>query len=107
MKRKRLAMRALAVCGIFCLAAGSLLAQSASSTISGTVRDSSGATVPQAQVTITNQATGLKSEAESGSDGVFSMAGLASGTYQVTVTKQVFRLSPRRIFSSGLPWYAT
>lgn len=76
---------------MLCLAAGSLLAQSASSTISGTVRDTSGATIPQAQVTITNQATGLKSQAESGSDGAFSMAGLASGTYDVTVTKQGFQ----------------
>src|ERR1700722_2373633 len=101
MKEKRLAMRALAVCGIFCLAAGSLLAQSASSTISGTVRDTSGATVPQAQVTITNQATGLKSEAESGSDGVFSMAGLASGTYQVTVTKQGFQTFTEKSFFIG------
>ena len=91
MKGIRFARPVLAACVILCLAAGSLLAQSASSTISGTVRDASGATVPQAQVTITNQATGLKSEAQSGGDGVFSMAGLASGTYEVTVSKQGFQ----------------
>jgi hypothetical protein len=91
MKSIRFTGPVLAACGILCLAAGSLLAQSTTSTINGTVRDTSGATVPQAQISIVNQATGLKSETQSGNDGEFSMAGLASGTYEVTVTKQGFQ----------------
>ncbi|MDQ2777484.1 MAG: carboxypeptidase-like regulatory domain-containing protein [Acidobacteriota bacterium] len=76
---------------LMCFAAMNVLAQSASSTINGTVHDSSGAAVPQAQVTITNQGTGLKVEAQSGSDGGFLMTGLASGTYEVTVVKSGFQ----------------
>ncbi len=81
----------LAAAVILCLVPGSTRAQSASSTINGTVRDASGASISEAQVTITNQATGLKSEAQSGADGVFSMGGLASGTYEVSVSKPGFQ----------------
>src|SRR5689334_20030774 len=65
-------------------------AQSASSTINGLVVDNTGAVVPGAQVTLTNQGTGGKVETQTNTQGAFSMAGLSSGTYEVTITKEGF-----------------
>lgn len=65
-------------------------AQSVTATLNGTVTDSAGAVIVDAQVTITNQATGYEVQTRTGSDGTYSMPGLASGTYQVTVIKTGF-----------------
>lgn len=74
----------------FCLLAGSANAQSVSSTINGLVVDNTGGLVVGAQVTITNQGTGVKVESRTNSQGAFSMAGLPSGTYDVSVTREGF-----------------
>ena len=66
-------------------------AQSASSTINGSVQDSSGAQIPDAQITIANQDTGIKVETRTNSQGVFTMTGLPSGTYGVTISKTGFQ----------------
>jgi hypothetical protein len=73
-----------------CLLLGSANAQSASSTINGLVVDNTGGVVPGAQVTITNQGTGAKIETQTSTQGTFSMTGLSSGTYEVTVAKDGF-----------------
>ncbi len=52
-------------------------AQTAAATINGTLTDSAGASVPDAQVTITNQGTGTKTDTRTNSDGTFSMTGFA------------------------------
>lgn len=67
-------------------------AQTAAATINGTLTDSAGASVPEAQVTITNQGTGVKAQTNTNADGTFSMTGLQSGTYQVTVAKPGFQM---------------
>lgn len=83
----------------FCLLAGLANAQSASSTINGLVVDNTGAVVPGANVTITNQGTGVKIETQTNSQGAFSMTGLSSGTYEVTVIKEGFnKYTERDIF---------
>jgi len=66
-------------------------AQTAAATINGTLTDSAGASVADAQVTITNQGTGTKTETNTNADGTFTMTGLQSGTYQVTITKAGFQ----------------
>ncbi len=65
--------------------------QLTTATISGTVTDSSGAVVPDATVTITNQGTNTQIETKTNSDGSFVAAGLQVGTYSVTVGKQGFK----------------
>ena len=57
--------------------------------ISGVVRDPSGAAVPGATVTITNQATGVAQTLTSGSDGSFA-ANLSPGSYTVAVSIKGF-----------------
>lgn len=65
-------------------------AQTAAATINGTVLDSAGASVPEAQITITNQGTTTKTQTTTTSDGTFSMTGLPSGTFEVTIVKPGF-----------------
>ncbi len=62
-------------------------------TISGTVADTSGAVVPGAKITITNQATRSITSSTSNSDGTFVAPGLPVGTYTVTTAKQGFETS--------------
>jgi Carboxypeptidase regulatory-like domain/TonB dependent receptor len=54
--------------------------------IVGTVTDSTGAAIPQATVTITNAAIGLKRSVLSGSSGDYLFPSLPTGDYQVMVT---------------------
>ncbi len=57
--------------------------------LSGVVRDASGAGIPGASLTITNQATSAALAATSGADGSYS-ASVAAGTYSVTAAIKGF-----------------
>jgi hypothetical protein len=59
--------------------------------ITGTVKDSSGALVPKAQVVMTNTATGVKSTALANSAGAYLLSGLPPGTYDLSVTAPGFK----------------
>ena len=63
----------------------------ATSTIAGTVVDSSGAVVPGADIEAKNVATGTIFTAVSGSDGAFTIPAVPPGTYTVTVTLMGFK----------------
>jgi hypothetical protein len=73
--------------------ATSILAQSDTSSISGTVTDTSGAVVPNAQITIHNNATLADRTIESNESGVFTLTNLPPGDYSVRVTKTGFQSS--------------
>lgn len=64
---------------------------STTGTINGTVSDSTGAGVPQAAITAISEQTRLETHAESNATGSFVVPGLATGRYDVTVTKQGFQ----------------
>ena len=76
----------------FAFAATSAFAQSQLGTgaISGTVEDSSGGAVPDAQITITGVETGLTRQVKSGPSGQFLAPVLPTGTYRVRVVKTGF-----------------
>jgi outer membrane receptor protein involved in Fe transport len=79
-----------------CLLAGSLgasrlAAQVIKGSISGTVIDQSGATVPQADIRATNAETGQEFSTKSEATGLFKLALLPVGTYRVELSKQGFR----------------
>lgn len=63
----------------------------ATSTISGTVVDSSGGMVPGADITAKNTATGTVFTTVSGSNGTFSIPAVPSGTYSLTVALMGFK----------------
>ncbi len=80
-----LAFQLLLACG------GMLLGQSITSTILGSVVDSSGAVIPEAQITVRNTETGLVTKATTNSKGTFSVPELQAGVYDVTVVKKWIR----------------
>jgi len=57
----------------------------------GTVTDQSGAVLPNAKVTITNDTTGLKREATTDTTGSYRMLDLPEGTYTIEVAAQGFK----------------
>jgi hypothetical protein len=59
--------------------------------IQGTVSDVSGAVVPNAQVAVTNQATGIKRQTVSTGGGVYSFPNLPVGTYNLSATAPGFK----------------
>ncbi len=56
----------------------------------GVVTDPTGALVPGAAITATNNATGFHAQASSSDNGTYSLNALAGGTYSVTVEKPGF-----------------
>src|SRR6267378_4830041 len=66
-------------------------AQSTYGAIVGSVTDSSGAAIPDANVTLTNVGTSEKRSQSSGSDGLFTFVNLFPGQYRVDVEKQGFK----------------
>src|SRR5690242_14325804 len=60
-------------------------------TITGTVTDPQGAAVPNAQVTITEGATGLTYQAQTDQSGTYSRPALKPGIYSVDVSAPGFQ----------------
>ena len=87
----------LRICGIaafafiLCLSCTTLLAQVTSGTISGTVKDATGAVVPGASVTISNPANGLVRTVTTSDSGEFVAPSLLPGTYNITVNAKGFK----------------
>jgi carboxypeptidase family protein len=62
-------------------------------TISGTVRDEKGAVVPDAEVSIESQGTGISRKAKSNDDGFYLVASLPPGRYTVSTAPSGFKKS--------------
>ncbi|MFN7949711.1 MAG: TonB-dependent receptor [Blastocatellia bacterium] len=60
-------------------------AQTVGGTISGVVRDQSDAVIPNAEVVVRNTATGVTRSATSNESGLYRIANLSSGTYEMTI----------------------
>src|SRR5260370_1129847 len=76
--------RLMTVCALL-MTAGVLPAQTLGE-ITGEVKDASGASVPNAAVAATNDATNVVRSTVTNSEGVYSFPGLIPGIYQVKVT---------------------
>ena len=75
--------------------ASALYAQQNTATVTGTVRDSSGAAVPAASITLENINRGVTRTATSDSSGFFSFDFVVIGTYRLTVTQSGFASTVR------------
>src|ERR1700694_1538072 len=87
MSRKMLLLIAtllIATNGIMCFA------QVEQGAITGAVVDSTGASIPKAKVTATNQATGAVAIAETTEDGYYKLPYLLAGKYNLVVEKDGF-----------------
>src|SRR3979409_739806 len=82
---------ALSICTLAFTAGAYAQATAGLGAISRTVRDASGASIPDATVVVTNESKGIKRTMQSTGAGAFSAPALvpASG-YSITVTKQGF-----------------
>src|SRR5437773_5316387 len=81
--RQKTLVGMVAICWLVSCA-GVLRAQRTQGTISGTVSDSSGAVIPNAEVTITHQQTGTKRVVTTNESGFYTATALDPGTYTVT-----------------------
>ncbi len=80
---------AIAMLGIFSLPTQTQ-AQLTRGVISGTVRDTAGASIPDAQVKVTNPETNLTREATTNGEGFYRVGAMEPGIYTVTVEKTGF-----------------
>jgi hypothetical protein len=78
------------------LFAASVAAQTSTSQISGTVTDSSGAVVPGATVTLTNEATGVAQRQSTTESGLYAFPSISVGSYTVRVESTGFKTVERR-----------
>ena len=65
----------------------------ATAEITGTVKDTSGAVLPGANIVAVQTATGFKREAITDAEGLFSLPGLPTGPYRLEVALQGFKTS--------------
>ena len=84
------------IASLVLLFSGLALAQRDLGTITGTVTDATGAVVPGATVTITNDATGEGAKMQTTASGDFTRPALLPGVYTVSVEAQGFRRASRQ-----------
>ncbi len=85
--------RIFAILLVSVLAPVSAWAQFETATVVGTVKDSSGAVVPSAKVTLTNTQTGVTSERMSDANGNYEFFTVRIGSYVVTAEKDGFSVA--------------
>ena len=90
MNRKAISF-ALAICALLFVSITHSFAQGTTSRITGTVTDTSGAAVPGATVTLTNEGTNISSTTTTGDSGTYSFDLIQVGTYTVSVEKEGFK----------------
>ncbi|MBZ5668713.1 MAG: TonB-dependent receptor [Acidobacteriia bacterium] len=81
---------ALAVPVMFVLTSVSLHAQADTGSIQGTIKDPSGAVIPNAKVTLTNEGTNLALTVTAGGDGGYIFSAVKIGIYSVSAEIQGF-----------------
>lgn len=90
-KHNRFNATMVAICTLVVLFAVPLFAAEATAILTGTVKDSNGAVVPTATITLTNTSTNVNRTITSSADGSYIFNLVPVGTYQVTVEHSGFR----------------
>ncbi|PYU33737.1 MAG: TonB-dependent receptor [Acidobacteria bacterium] len=86
----------VALIGLIVLGNCPVLAQGFAGTITGTVKDTSGAAVPGAAVTVKHLETGLTRAVQADATGNYSVPSLPVGEYELTAEKMGFQREVRR-----------
>jgi hypothetical protein len=81
----KIIMRSFSLSFILIVSAVCALGQTGTSRITGTVTDPQGAVVPDAQVTLRNEATGVTHSGKTTSAGIFAFIDIPVGEYTITV----------------------
>ena len=93
MYRSTAVTRSLLVASLIIPLAHSAVAQSDSSSLSGTVTDASGALLPNAKATIRNEANGVENVVTTNASGNFIVPNVRPGTYTVKIESAGFQTS--------------
>ncbi|MDT7807976.1 MAG: hypothetical protein QOJ70_1789 [Acidobacteriota bacterium] len=88
---RKLGLRALLLLLVLGLTASVHAQVSTSGSISGTVRDPQGNAVPKAEITITEETTGVSRTAVGNDDGTYTVSSLPVGRYTVSTAPQGFK----------------
>ena len=88
---KRIILAVFAVLIIAALTETAAIAQVATATLVGTVRDSSGAVVPAVKVSVVNSETSFRSETTTSAEGDYRLPYLNPGSYQITLEAAGFK----------------
>ncbi len=91
MLRANFLFRVLLSTLVLCSATSLALSQTVTSRISGTVKDSVGATVPQAKITLVDTGTNEQKTATTNDEGVFVITDVRPGTYMVSIEGTGFK----------------
>ena len=83
-------MKILGLAGVLLLAVTSVVAQMGTSSVGGVVLDKSGAAIPGAKVSISNNGQALQRSAETNNAGEYRFLALPPGNYTLTVEKPGF-----------------
>src|SRR5581483_12164936 len=86
MRRNRFKSALLAAISSVCL-----MAQVDTGTITGRVTDSTGAVIPNAQITIVQPETNFKFDSVTNNNGIYRVQSLQPGVYTVTIRAQGFK----------------
>lgn len=95
-------LKLIAVSLVLLLMTGMLAAQSDRASITGTVKDSTGAVVPDVQVTATNDNTNVQTTVRSNGLGLYTILNLPIGQYHVTFAKDGFKTFERKGLTLGV-----
>src|SRR3954463_500264 len=86
----KVVVRFLSLIALLSLASVLAIAQGPTGSVTGNIKDQSGAVVPNAKVTITNPATGFTRTETSNGSGSYAFSSLPPATYNVTAEAQGF-----------------
>ena len=84
------------IAAVSIIATGQAYAQVAGAMLTGTVKDASGAVIPNAQVVITDVATGVARTVSAGGAGLYAAPNLLPGTYEIRVSATGFSTQVQR-----------
>ncbi len=96
LRYRRTSRGALVLLGLLAFA-DPAFAQITSATISGTIKDQTGAVLPGVDVLVTNADTGLKRSSVTDANGHFTVAGLPPGPYDTRASLQGFGTAVERV----------
>ena len=85
----------ICLAAVLLITAAPSLAQTTAATISGTVKDTSGASVPDALIAVTSRTTHQTRTIETNESGIFVAPDIEEGSYDVSVEKAGFKKSVR------------
>src|ERR1700761_957134 len=80
----------MALVALGCVVVGLSKAQVVRSSVTGRVSDPSGAAIPDAQITVTDQQTGVAAHTKTDATGNYTVPELDPGVYSIKVEKQGF-----------------